>query len=617
MYQHLKQKIVTLATVLCLTVGAGAGTAAAEEPAWREPSSLLEIAAKVEQYSKCRQLPLLQRPQCRKNFAIKSAKLGLAVGAYLYISLPTMKDGGASFAEMNKELGTLGGQLKPLLTQANQEADPVRRREIFKQLVKTYRAARPHLDKLRTNMAKASELADAMSMASPELLAYLTVVTGDYFPERKPVEPAPDGPSIFDALDELKGIGKALDQINAGFDQMNEALDEMNATMVEVNESIDGINAGLDQANRGMDQLNQGVSQMNEGLGQVTTAVAGFNKAADNILIPDLRFDFDFSHVGESIGANATPREVLAEQERKMGMLLDLLPGISNGKGILDALTGKDLATGEHLSPVDRALSATVVLKWLKYGGKLLPEDIIKARKGKKFPPCNSFPADTRVLMGDGTTTIPIQQIKTGDTILATDPGTGTTGPRRVDATIHTPDDVDFTSITLRQNNGQSTLTATDHHPFWAENRKRWTDAADLNTGDALRTPDGTTVEVDKVAHWKQLQAAYNLTVNDVHTYYVLAGSTPVLVHNASCDFIPGEIPDASAIDRGSLVKLREKQLEKALEGLGEDPHGFKADWVGKNNVSRFDAVRDGDGRIVLMSKDGKILIPTNYRFRP
>lgn len=30
---------------------------------------------------------------------------------------------------------------------------------------------------------------------------------------------------------------------------------------------------------------------------------------------------------------------------------------------------------------------------------------------------------------------------------------------------------------------------------------------------------------------------AYNLTVNDLHTYYVLAGTTPVLVHN------DGEIP--------------------------------------------------------------------------
>lgn len=28
---------------------------------------------------------------------------------------------------------------------------------------------------------------------------------------------------------------------------------------------------------------------------------------------------------------------------------------------------------------------------------------------------------------------------------------------------------------------------------------------------------------------------AYNLTVDDLHTYYVLAGETPVLVHNSNC----------------------------------------------------------------------------------
>jgi hypothetical protein len=90
-----------------------------------------------------------------------------------------------------------------------------------------------------------------------------------------------------------------------------------------------------------------------------------------------------------------------------------------------------------------------------------------------------------------------------------------------------------------------------------------------------------------------------------------------VLVHNSSCGFISGEIPDASAIDRGSLTKLKEKQLEQALGDIGEDPHAFKADWVGRNNVSKFDAMRDGDNRIILVSKDGKVLVPTNYRYAP
>ncbi|MFD5933062.1 polymorphic toxin-type HINT domain-containing protein [Streptomyces sp. NPDC060333] len=530
MFQHVKQKIVVLLTVLCLT--AGAGTAVAAEPVERQPT-LLEMAAKVSKYANCRSLPLRERPQCAKEFALKSLKLSLAVGAYLHISQPAMKDKGAAFAEVNKEMGTLAGQLRPLLTHANQEADPERRKEIFKQLAKTYKAARPHLDKFRTQLFQASELADAIGEPSAEFTTLLSVYLGDYFPERKPVEPVPDGPSIFDALAELKGIGKDIDQIIAGLDQMNEALDEMNATMVQVNESIDGINKGLKQANRGMDKLNEGVREMNEGLGQMNTAVRGFNKTADKILsVPDIKFDF--SHINEKVGANQTPPEVLAAQDRKMSALLNLLPGIGDGKGVVEALRGKDLATGEELSVTDRALGALVVLRWVRTGGTLTADAIRAARKGDRVAGCfDSFPAGTPVLMADGATR-PIEQIEPGDTVLATDPESGVTGPRPVEGTIYTPDDRDFTGITLSADADRGTLTATDHHPFWSENRKQWTDAADLNSGDTLRTPDGATVEIEKVAHWKELRGAYNLTVNDLHTYYVLAGATPVLVHNSN-----------------------------------------------------------------------------------
>ncbi|WP_405978924.1 polymorphic toxin-type HINT domain-containing protein [Streptomyces sp. NBC_00158] len=532
MFQHVKQKTVALLTALCLTAGAGVGSAAAAERPEREPT-LLEMASKVSQYANCRSLPLHQRPQCVKEFALKSLKISLAVGTYLYISQPAMKDKGAAFAEVNKEMEKLAGQLRPLLTQANQEADPARRREIFKQLAKTYKAGKPHLEKFRSQLFQASELLDSVGEPSAELTALLSVYLGDYFPERKPVEPVPDGPSIFDALDELKGIGKDIDQIIKGLDQMNEALDEMNATMVQVNESIDGINKGLEQANRGMDKLNEGVREMNEGLGQMNTAVRGFNKAADKIVsVPDIKFDF--SHVNEKVGANQTPPEVLAAQDRRMGSLLNLLPGIGDGKGVVEALRGKDLATGEELSVTDRALGALVVLRWVRNGGTLTADAIRAARKGERVAGCfNSFPAGTPVLMADGTAR-PIEQVGPGDRVLATDPESGVTGPRPVEATIHTPDDIDFTGITLSADAGRGTLTSTDHHPFWSDKRGQWTDAADLNSGDTLRTPDGATVGIEEVVHWKEIRGAYNLTVNDLHTYYVLAGATPVLVHNSN-----------------------------------------------------------------------------------
>ncbi|MER6401755.1 polymorphic toxin-type HINT domain-containing protein [Kitasatospora sp. NPDC001603] len=146
----------------------------------------------------------------------------------------------------------------------------------------------------------------------------------------------------------------------------------------------------------------------------------------------------------------------------------------------------------------------------------------------------NSFPAGTRVLMADGTT-LPIERIRVGDQVRATDPETGETGGRRIDATIYTPDDREFTDLTIAASDGTAgTLTATDHHPFWVENDRKWVDAGELNGGDTLRTSDGKTADVTEAKDRTALEAAYNLTVQDLHTYYVLAGATPILVHNSN-----------------------------------------------------------------------------------
>ncbi|MEY2268800.1 MULTISPECIES: polymorphic toxin-type HINT domain-containing protein [Streptomyces] len=181
----------------------------------------------------------------------------------------------------------------------------------------------------------------------------------------------------------------------------------------------------------------------------------------------------------------------------------------------------------------------TTPLKWARYGEKYGPDakklfDDLSEVFRKAPPVCpvgrNSFPAGTPVLMGDGSAR-PIEKIRVGDFVQAADPETGTSGPRRVEATIYTPDDRDFTDITLAGKKAAS-VTATAHHPFWSQNTRTWTDAADLKAGDTLLTAQGATAKIGSVRHWRTLQPAYNLTVDDLHTYYVLAGRTPVLVHN-------------------------------------------------------------------------------------
>ncbi|MEU6352381.1 RHS repeat-associated core domain-containing protein [Streptomyces sp. NPDC047072] len=153
----------------------------------------------------------------------------------------------------------------------------------------------------------------------------------------------------------------------------------------------------------------------------------------------------------------------------------------------------------------------------------------------------HSFVPDTEVRLADGTSK-PISKVKAGDTVLATDPQTGVTAPEKVQRVIVTKTDKDFTTLTLstaptrgppqKSSPTGKTLTTTWHHPFWDATHHHWTDAHDLTPGTKLRTAAGTTVTVVGVRNFHQSGTTYDLTVGGLHTYYVLAGSTPILVHN-------------------------------------------------------------------------------------
>ncbi|MEU9704815.1 polymorphic toxin-type HINT domain-containing protein [Streptomyces sp. NPDC047981] len=156
-----------------------------------------------------------------------------------------------------------------------------------------------------------------------------------------------------------------------------------------------------------------------------------------------------------------------------------------------------------------------------------------KANPTKPLKPCenNSFVAGTAVLLADGSTK-PIEDVEVGDEVLATDPETGQTEKRSATAVIFTATDKTFVELTVADEGKSDNLTTTDHHPFWSESEKTWLKAGDLKSGMTLRADDGTTVTVESVRAYEAQQDTYNLTVADVHTYHVLAGATPVLVHN-------------------------------------------------------------------------------------
>ncbi|EWM17835.1 polymorphic toxin-type HINT domain-containing protein [Kutzneria sp. 744] len=79
-----------------------------------------------------------------------------------------------------------------------------------------------------------------------------------------------------------------------------------------------------------------------------------------------------------------------------------------------------------------------------------------------------------------------------------------------------------------------ATLTTTFHHPFYDLTQAAFVDAVDLHPGDQLQTADGATAEVTSVQAYHQTETTYDLTVDGLHTYYVDAGATSVLVHNCA-----------------------------------------------------------------------------------
>ncbi|MDX3247111.1 polymorphic toxin-type HINT domain-containing protein [Streptomyces sp. ME18-1-4] len=154
-------------------------------------------------------------------------------------------------------------------------------------------------------------------------------------------------------------------------------------------------------------------------------------------------------------------------------------------------------------------------------------------------PVPNSFVPEQKVLMADGSVKA-IKDVKDGDKVLATDPETGKTETQTVTAEIKGTGTKHLVKVTIDTDGakGSSTasVTATDGHPFWVPELHDWIDATDLKPGEWLRTSAGTFVQVAAVQRWTQQSTVHNLTVSDLHTYYVLAGETPVLVHNSNCD---------------------------------------------------------------------------------
>ncbi|WP_267883374.1 polymorphic toxin-type HINT domain-containing protein, partial [Streptomyces sp. NRRL S-481] len=242
----------------------------------------------------------------------------------------------------------------------------------------------------------------------------------------------------------------------------------------------------------------------------------------------------------------------------------------------------------------------------------------LKLKLLKKLP-CqkSSFVPGTRVLLGDGRTKA-IEDVRVGDRVLATDPDSGRTRVEPVEATITSRGEKKLVRVTVPAHGPgpSATVTATDKHRFWTEGATgAWREAARLDTGTALRTSAGARVPVTSVNSWAvKDQRVHNLTIADIPTYYVVAGSTPVLVHNDRCpngrlsDALPDGMSNniAAAYDLYKQGMLVSHDVYKGIE---------HPKWKGALEY-RVPGGKETD-RILVMKKNGIEIIgwtSTHYR---
>ena len=137
-------------------------------------------------------------------------------------------------------------------------------------------------------------------------------------------------------------------------------------------------------------------------------------------------------------------------------------------------------------------------------------------------PDC--FVAGTMIATEEGH--LPIEDIKIGDHVWATDPETGVTDLKKVVNTFIN----ETTAVTHVTINGE-VITSTQTHPYYVVGQG-WTLAGNLRAGDILVMLNGEKVVLELVQHeiLETPVTTYNFEVADFHTYYV--GTSNLLVHN-------------------------------------------------------------------------------------
>ncbi|QYO62563.1 polymorphic toxin-type HINT domain-containing protein [Leptolyngbya sp. 7M] len=306
-----------------------------------------------------------------------------------------------------------------------------------------------------------------------------------------------------------------------------------------------------------------------------------------------------------------------------MSLALDLTPGVGELKGLVEAVTGKDLITGEDLAAWERMIG---ILPYLSDVGKLIqkagdiaraveagsdaakaagaagdlanaqkaaqqadqaadfleqmapgsPEALLARQSADEALEAACFVAGTLVLTPTGHR--PIETLQVGEFVLAADPETGVVKACRILQTF-----VREVAVVLTMQVGEEIITCTPEHPFWVPGQG-WTAAGQLSLGTALLTRAGQIVSVTAIERQVGLFAVYNFEVEALHTYFV--SSLGILVHN-TCDF--GDLSNDLFADLPVVRPRSLDRIEPAPEQIRLTPDNLSSVQLNKPYIYVLD----------------------------
>ncbi|MFJ7988805.1 LamG-like jellyroll fold domain-containing protein [Streptomyces sp. NPDC096351] len=146
---------------------------------------------------------------------------------------------------------------------------------------------------------------------------------------------------------------------------------------------------------------------------------------------------------------------------------------------------------------------------------------------------CHSFTGSTAVVLASGDVK-PISEVKAGDKVLTSEPGKQDKETHEVTKVHVTNHDRDYVTVTVRTADGEQKLQTTALHQIYDASTNTWTRAMDLKSGDRLQTADGSSAIVVNTRMYADTAVTFDLTVDGLHTYFVVAGDAALLVHNCN-----------------------------------------------------------------------------------